>query len=356
MIKLLILTAILGIFSGIFAFYRARFIETNEPQDKPLVSIIIPAKNEEDNLKKLLKSLTKCTYPNLEIIIVDDNSTDRTFDVAKSYGAKVIHIEEHEEGFLGKPYACLQGFNHSSGEILIFVDADVELEKDAVNSIVYEVINSNGVVSIWPKHIIKEPYENLSMIFAIISAMASKSFSLIENTRPTGIYGPLIAVSRENYIKVGTHAVVKNEVVEDFKLGTAFVKANIPVKNFLGGELVKFRMYPKGLKSLFKGWAKNSALGSATVNFSVVLPIVLFLLGSLIPPFYYNTFPFFYLYTSYVVLMYIFSKRVGEFSVVAAILYPVIVIFTLFVITYSFYATFVRGFVEWKDVKIFTRR
>jgi len=148
MIKLLILTAILGIFSGIFAFYRARFIETNEPQDKPLVSIIIPAKNEEDNLKKLLKSLTKCTYPNLEIIVVDDNSTDRTFDVAKSYGAKVIHIDEHEEGFLGKLYACLQGFNHSSGEILIFVDADVELEKDAVNSIVYEVINSNGVVSI----------------------------------------------------------------------------------------------------------------------------------------------------------------------------------------------------------------
>lgn len=356
MVKILTLIAILGIFSGIFAFYRAKFLERNAPEYEPSVSIIIPARNEEENLKKILKSIKNSTYKNLEIIVVDDNSSDQTYEVAKSYGCKTIHIEKREEGFLGKPYACLEGFRNSNGEILIFADADVELEKDAIGSIVYEVLKTNGVVSVWPKHIIREPYENLSMVFAIISAMASKSFSLIENTKPMGIYGPLIAVTRENYTKAGTHFVVKNEVVEDFKLGQAFIKANIPVSNLLGGDIVKFRMYPQGFSALFKGWAKNSALGSTAVDFSVILPIVLFLLGALIPPLYYRTFPFFYLYVAYVMLFHIFSRRVGEFSFLASIFYPSIVIFTLYVITYSFYATLIRGFVEWKDIRIFTKR
>ncbi|MGB9794765.1 glycosyltransferase [Caldisericum exile] len=356
MFTLLILLAILGIFSGIFVFYREKFLEKTDHIDTPLVSIIIPARNEEKNIKKILENLKDCNYPNLEIIVVDDNSIDLTSQISRSFGVKVIRIVESEEGFLGKPYACLKGFENSHGDILIFVDADVELEKDAIGSIVKEVLEKNAVVSVWPKHIVKEPYENLSMIFAIISAMASKSFTIFENTKPIGIYGPLIAVSRENYIKAGTHYVVKNEVVEDFKLGQAFLKANIPIINFLGGDLVKFRMYPDGLNSLFKGWAKNSALGSSAVDFSIVIPILLFLLGSLIPPLYYNISPFFYLYIAYVVLIRIFAKRVGEFSIISAILYPLIVLFTLFVITYSFYATFIRGFVEWKDVKIFTRR
>lgn len=354
--KILILLAILGIFSGIFAFYRGRFLEKVDSIDTPLVSVIIPARNEENNLKKILTSLKNCTYPNLEVIVVDDNSTDRTFEVAQSFGAKVVRIIERENGFLGKPYACLKGFKNSQGDILIFVDADVEFESNAIKSIVSEVLRTKGVVSVWPKHIVKKPYENLSMIFAIISAMASKSFTIIENTKPIGIYGPLIAVSRENYIKVGTHYVVKNEVVEDFKLGQAFLKANIPITNFLGSDLVKFRMYPEGFNSLFKGWSKNSALGSAIVDFSIVLPIMLFLFGSLIPPLYYRIYPFFYLYFAYVFLIYIFARRVGEFSVIASIFYPAVVFFTLYVISYSFYATFIRGFVEWKDVKIFTRR
>jgi len=338
-------------------FYKGVFLSSNPSLDKfPFVSIIIPARNEEKNLKKLLPSIFRSDYPNFEVIVVNDNSIDNTEAVARSFPCKVINITERPSDFLGKPYACLKGFEASKGDILIFIDADVELSTNAITSIVESVIKSNGVVSVWPKHEIKEFYEHFSFIFAIISAMASKSFTAVPS-KPIGIYGPLIAVSKENYIKVGTHEVVKASVVEDFELGRRFALSSVLIKNYLGGDLVRFRMYPDGIVSLIKGWSKNSALGSLTVDLSVVIPIALFLLGSIIPLIMFKVSPaFVYLYLVYVLLFYIMGKRVGEFSLFDALLYPVFIFFTAFVIFYSFYITFIKGVVEWKDVKIFTRR
>lgn len=351
------IVALLGILSALFLLIYPKFlVEQNLPR-KPLVSIIIPAKNEEKNIGKLLESLKKQVYPNFEIIVVDDQSTDNTSKIAERYGVKLIRISERPTDFLGKPYACYVGYLNAEGEILVFVDADVRFEHPRVlNKIVSEILHFNGVISVWPYHRIESFYENFSAIYAIMSSMASRSFSLIaKKVTIKGLYGPLIAVRREDYEKIGTHKAVKGEIVEDFKLGLTFAEKGIPIRNFLGGSDISFRMYPGGLKELWKGWTKNSAAGAALVNWSVIIPILLFLLGSLIPALWITVKPFPYIYLTYVALIHMFSRKVGNFWIIVPLFYPIFVVFTLSIIFYSFYATHILGVVEWKGVKISTK-
>ncbi|MEO0272274.1 MAG: glycosyltransferase family 2 protein [candidate division WOR-3 bacterium] len=355
---MLILLSIFGIFAAIFLLIYPAFLPKRKPNSFPFVSIIIPARNEEKNIGELLDTLINQNYKNFEIIVVDDQSKDRTAEIAQQKNAKVIKIQDKPRDFLGKPYACYQGYLNSKGDILLFVDADVRFNKtDVLEKIVAEVLNFNGVVSVWPYHKIKNFYENFSAIYAIISSMASRSFSLIsKKITIKGLYGPLIAVKREHYELIGTHKAVKSEIVEDFKLGLMFAERGIPIRNYLGGDDISFRMYPNGLKELWKGWTKNSAIGAATVNWNVVIPILLFLIGSLIPALWISTKPFFLFYLVYAFLINIFCRKVGNFWIIVPILYPVFVAFTLSIIFYSFYSTYILGFVEWKDVKIFTKR
>ncbi len=343
--------------AGLFLFTKPVFLEKKSKKQDLFLSIIIPARNEAHNLPHLLNTLKKQTYKNYEIIVVDDQSEDNTAKIARSFGVKVVEIKDKPKGFLGKPYACYTGYKNARGDILLFVDADVRFNStEALSKIVGEVEEFDGVISVWPYHNILHFYENFSAIYAIISSMASRSFSLIsKKVTIKGLYGPLIAIKRTHYEKIGTHEALKNEVVEDFKLGNLLAKNGIPIKNFLGGEDISFRMYPGGFKELWKGWTKNSALGASTVDWSVVIPILIFLFGSLIPFFFLTTPPFHYIYIMYSALIFHFLKRVGNFWLIVPIIYPIFVAFTLSIIAYSFYMTFIVGTVEWKGVKISTK-
>lgn len=354
---MLVLLSIFGILAALFLLFYPTFLPYRKLKSFPTVSLIIPARNEEHNIGNLLDTINFQNYPLYEVIVVDDQSMDRTYEIAKAKGARVIKITEKPKDFLGKPYACYVGYQNSCGEILIFVDADVRFNKsDVLSRLVAEVLHFDGVVSIWPYHKIKSFYENFSAIYAIISSMASRSFSLISR-RVTikGLYGPLIAVKRTHYEQIGTHKAVKREVVEDFKLGQIFAEKGIPIKNYLGGDDIYFRMYPGGLKDLWKGWTKNSALGAGTVNWGVVIPILLFLIGSLIPALWITTKPFFFLYLVYAFLIDIFCRKVGNFWFIVPVFYPLFVMFTLSIIIYSFYSTYILGSVEWKGIKISTK-
>jgi len=355
---MLFVLSILGILAGLFLFTKPVFLQKKAKKQDLFVSIIIPARNEAHNLPNLLNSLKKQTYKNYEVIVVDDQSTDNTAQVARSLGAKVIEIKDKPKDFLGKPFACYTGYKKVKGEILLFVDADVRFDSPcALEKIIGELEDFEGVISVWPYHKIFHFYENFSAIYAIISSMASRSFSLIsKRITIKGLYGPLIAIKRTHYEEIGTHEALKKEVVEDFKLGNLLAKRGIPIKNFLGGEDISFRMYPNGFKDLWKGWTKNSALGAATVDWGIVIPILIFLFGSLIPFLFITTPPFHYIYIMYAALIFHFLKRVGNFWPIVPVIYPLFVAFTLSVIAYSFYATHILGAVEWKGVKISTKK
>jgi Glycosyltransferases, probably involved in cell wall biogenesis len=177
---MLFVLSILGILAGLFLFTKPVFLQKKAKKQNLFLSIIIPARNEAHNLPNLLNSLKKQTYKNYEVIVVDDQSKDNTAQVARSLGAKVIEIKDKPKDFLGKPFACYTGYKKAKGEILLFVDADVRFDSPcALEKIVGELEDFEGVISVWPYHNIVHFYENFSAIYAIISSMASRSFSLI---------------------------------------------------------------------------------------------------------------------------------------------------------------------------------
>lgn len=233
-----------------------------EPKSRPSVSVIVPARNEELNIAKILTALESQTYKNLEIIVVNDNSTDCTKQIVQKFArVKLVDLPtEPPNGWVGKSWACWNGYLNSSGEILMFMDADVEPSPHAVESLVALYLEHGGLVSVWPHQRFEKFYEHLSLAFNMIVIGSMGSFSIFK-TKPMGAYGPVVVVGRREYEDTQGHAALKDGVLEDIKLGKLFLKKVYPVTNYLGGELIKFRMYPQGFKELFKGFAKNMALG-----------------------------------------------------------------------------------------------
>ena len=110
----------------------------------PSLSIIVPARNEAENLQRLLPSLCQLDYPGpLELIVVNDNSKDDTAVIAESYGAKVVHIDGLPEGWLGKPHACHHGASVAQGDFLLFTDADTFHKPESAKSAIAHLLQNN---------------------------------------------------------------------------------------------------------------------------------------------------------------------------------------------------------------------
>ncbi|BBJ28642.1 glycosyltransferase [Athalassotoga saccharophila] len=344
-------------FLGFLLFWRKNEIPESYDFDKDKkISIIIPARNEEKNIGNLLGSLKDQSIQIDEIIVVDDQSTDRTFSIARTFGVDVIQVEDLPDGWTGKSNACWRGYKHSTGDILIFLDADVTLSKNAIKSLLKVHQKYGGLISIQPWHNAVRVHEKLSATFNIIVMMSMKEFSIIgSKLKPIGAFGPCLVCSRKDYETSGGHEKIKNSVVDDVAIAKSFMKSALPVHNFLGGKLISFRMYPENLKSLVEGWTKNFATGASRSNPLFFLMIFLWINGSISVIFYMYKSPFYLiLYVMYAIQFYLLSRRVGNFGLVSAFLFPVHIAFFVFVFFYSLIKTFIFRNVRWKGRKIKT--
>jgi len=124
---------------------------------QPLVSILIPARNEENNIANLLSDLSNLNYKNLEIIVYNDNSTDNTARMvlemtSSNPNIKLINGNEPEKGWLGKNYACHQLALKATGKVLLFLDADVRVGNELIDkSLAYQQKYNLKLLSIFPK-------------------------------------------------------------------------------------------------------------------------------------------------------------------------------------------------------------
>ena len=137
-ICLVMLAVFVQIGSGYGQLDSLDAIEPGDKKDQPLVSIVIPACNEALSIEQSLRSLCHLDYSNIEIIVVDDRSIDRTSEVVESVrhdfpAIRLIRISELPEGWLGKPHALQQGAREAEGDYLLFIDADVSLEKTTIS-------------------------------------------------------------------------------------------------------------------------------------------------------------------------------------------------------------------------------
>lgn len=232
------------------------------------VAVIIPARDEAVSLPTLLASLAVQTRPADEVIVVDDASTDGTGELARSFdGVRVISGAALPPGWTGKSWACHQGVTAASADVVVFLDADVALAPDALAALVTAHRRHGGLVTVQPHHRVVRPYERLSAVFNLVGVMGVGMASpRLRRTalprRTAGAFGPCMVMSRHDYDRVGGHASVRAEIIEDIAFGRRCAARGVPVRAFAGGDLLSFRMYPLGIGQLVEGWSKNFASGA----------------------------------------------------------------------------------------------
>src|ERR671919_1865758 len=193
----------------------------------PKVSVILPARNEEKYIAKCLDSLLNQDYPNFEIIAVNDSSTDGTKVIMQQYAARdprilIVHLVSKPEGWVGKNWACFQGYLRSTGDVLLFTDADtVHLPSTMSLSIKHLIFENLDALTAIPELLSKDAWTKITL--PMLSTFLHSRFSAIRvNDRKTKIgyfFGSFFIITRSTYEKVGTHKAVRHELVEDGALG-----------------------------------------------------------------------------------------------------------------------------------------
>lgn len=326
----------------------------------PSVSVIIPARNEEATLPLLLGDLGRQTLPPCEILCVDDASEDATAQAALSHGVKLISLTDKPEGWTGKTWACQNGADAATGELLLFLDADVRLSPNGVRKLLQAYEESGCTVSVQPYHCTHKLYEQLSMLFNLVQIAANGT--TLPKPRNIGLYGPVILMARSDYFAVGGHASVRKNMVEDMALGAKLKEADIPYRLFIGDEDVSFRMYGYGLRGLLQGWLKNMAFGAARTPLSVFLMVFVWIASLTSVPIQIIKFavganiPWLLVYSAlYIVwasILAVLARRVGRFRAETFIGYPMGIVFLLCVFVVSAFRKILRLGSVWKGRRV----
>jgi len=360
--------AVVALVAAAWSLGRPRCLGSGQAEsDAADVSIIIPARNEAVNLPRLLASLAASTVTPGEVMVVDDGSTDDTAAIAASFGVTVVAAPPPPIGWVGKTWACHLGSVRARLPVLLFLDADTWLAPSGLAALVAQHQRSNGLLSVQPHHLVPRVYERLSAVFNLVSLMGSGAFGL-RIARPMRVaFGPCLMTSVADYGRVGGHEAVHNQVVEDMALAARYADAALPVTCLLGGDLVAFRMYPLGLRSVVQGWTKNIAVGATRAPVSRVLPAVVWVaavsavsaafLEGLVgwasggdPPLAAAI--AWAAVTFQIVAM---LRRIGSFGVATAVLFAVPVAFFIVVFVRSMVATALRRPVEWRGRAVLAR-
>ena len=348
----------IGWLIGFAILWRIRVLPRARGERKlPATSVIVPARNEEKNLRRLLESL-RDQQPSAEVIVVDDHSTDATAEVARRHGARLLPSADLPEGWVGKPWACLQGARAASGEVLVFLDADTWLATGGLAAIVAAQVEAGGVVSVQPYHRMERTYERIAAFFNLITVAGIGSFSVLgARLRPTGCFGPCLVCNRKDYFTVGGHEPARAAVIEGIPLGRAFLDGGLAVTNFAGRGALSFRMYPNGWRSVVEGFVKSFGAGSRSVSPWMLAAVILWIAGAaastrhlLVGLYAGDTLTSAVaLYLAFVAQLGWMLSRIGNFGWWPALFFPVPMIFFFAVFAKSLAATFGRRQVRWKD-------
>jgi glycosyltransferase involved in cell wall biosynthesis len=230
---------------------------------RPMVSVIVPARNEEASLADCLQSLVAQSGVEFEIIVVDDHSTDRTREIAESFpGVRVIEAGPLPEGWTGKNNAVTCGARQAHGEWLLFTDADtVHLPGSLAAALKEAQENGAEMLSYSPEQIAVTFWEiaTLPVVFAELARQYSPSKVSDPASPIAAANGQYILIRRETYDAVGGHAAVARDILEDVALARAVKSSGRKIRFRYAADRVRTRMY-RNYSQLRDGWTKNLAL------------------------------------------------------------------------------------------------
>jgi len=238
------------------------------PDDPPLISICVPARNEEKNIRRCVEALLAQTYPNIEIVVVDDRSADSTpqilADIAQNDSRlHVIHGSDLPSGWAGKPHALYQASKAARGEWLCFVDADTFAKPEAVASCYVKALETKAdLFTILTKQELITFCERVLMPLVLTALSVAFSPRKVNDPkeRVAVANGQFILIKRSVYDAIGGHKRIKDQIVED-KAISEQVKWNgyrLVIAN--GFDVATTRMYTS-LPEMWEGWTKNVYLG-----------------------------------------------------------------------------------------------
>jgi glycosyltransferase involved in cell wall biosynthesis len=238
-------------------------METNA--QRPTVSVIIPARNEEACLADCMRSLVAQSGLSFEIIVVDDHSTDRTREIAQSFPEEKVHVIEAPPlpaGWTGKNNAVTTGARQARGQWLLFTDADtVHLPRSLARAVAEAQENHADLLSYSPEQIAVTFWEmaTLPVVFAELARQYPPSVVSDPGSPVAAANGQFILVRREAYEAVGGHAAIAGDILEDVALARAVKRSGRKIRFRYAPDAVRTRMYRNYLE-LRDGWTKNLVL------------------------------------------------------------------------------------------------
>ena len=216
-------------------------------KSKPKVSIIVPARNEEGTILICLQSLLSQDYDNYEVIAIDDSSTDKTPSIISELSEKnhrliAVKAPSIPEDWIGKNWACFQGYQKSSGEILLFTDADTVHKTDSLSSAVNTMIHGQlDALTLVPKLICYDIITKFTL--PVLSIFLHSRYSPLRVNNPKNkigyFFGSFYLISKKNYEKIGTHEKVRQELVEDGALGRRVKEQKMKLRLVRGENYVE---------------------------------------------------------------------------------------------------------------------
>lgn len=258
----------------------------------PRVSVIIPARDEERAIERTVRGMLAQQYTDLEIIVVDDRSSDGTGRVLEDLAEedsrlRVLHGVEPPEGWLGKPWALHQGSLLATGELLLFVDADVAYEPDAVASAVHHFQSRDiAMLALLPRLRTEGFWEhvlmpNLAMTLFAFLPLWMSNLTRLPRLGVGGGTGNLVL--RSAYQEAGGHEALRDAVIDDVGLARLLRRSGARTEVVRAEQQVSVRMYHGG-GEVIRGFTKNTF---AALGYSYVAGAVVFILSFVLHVFPY---------------------------------------------------------------------
>ena len=357
-----ILVSILGVINLIFIKKPIVYSQNNISS---LVSVLIPARNEEVNIKRCLYSLIDQSYKNLEIIVLDDDSDDQTYnivkDVSKNFSSiKLIKGERKSNGWTGKNWACHQLSKFAKGDFLLFIDADTKLQKNTISETVSEMNNNDvDLISLFPNRITNTAIDKIISVtigWFIFSCLPI----IFSNRNPmfSSAFGQFLLFRKGAYFSIGGHESIRDKILDDFELGRLITKRGYNLNVFDGTERISTFSYSTEKEAL-EGLSKSifPFFNNRLIPFLILL--ILFLSMGLMPIFIMMG-EFFgskltkskemiaYFTWGLITLSWSISSYRSKQGIRYGILYPFVTTFTAIIGIFSI-ITFLTKSVNWKN-------
>jgi len=264
------------------------------PLRAPLISICIPARNEERNIRACVEAMLNQDYPNFEVIVLDDRSTDSTLEILRQLSAqndklRIISGSDLLKGWAGKPHALFQASaaaRSAQGAWLCFVDADTFVSREALSSCYAKVIETNAdMFSIMTFQELGSFWERVVMPLVMTALSVGFSPRRVNdpNRKDAIANGQFIMIKRSVYDAIGGYERVKDQIVEDKAIAEQVKWNGFRLIVADGWKVAKTRMYIS-LPEMWEGWTKNIYLGLRDQPFLLVLGAFLALTAAFFLP------------------------------------------------------------------------